>query len=61
MLERTFSAKVFDAWGCSETAMLGYSCPKGFGLHLLDDLTIIEPVNAQGASLASVFLLPKSL
>jgi phenylacetate-CoA ligase len=48
-LERTFSAKVFDAWGCSETAILGYSCPKGFGLHLLDDLTIMEPVNAQGA------------
>jgi phenylacetate-coenzyme A ligase PaaK-like adenylate-forming protein len=47
-LERTFSARVFDAWGCSEAAMLGFSCPKGPGLHLHDDLAIIEPVNAQG-------------
>jgi phenylacetate-coenzyme A ligase PaaK-like adenylate-forming protein len=37
-LERSFAAKVFDAWGCSEAAMLGLSCPKGSGLHLFDDL-----------------------
>jgi phenylacetate-CoA ligase len=46
-LERTFVAKVFDVWGCSEAAMLGFSCPKGRGLHLYDDLAIIEPVDAQ--------------
>jgi phenylacetate-CoA ligase len=47
-LECTFSARVFDAWGCSEAGMLGFSCPKGPGLHLCDDLAIIEPVNAEG-------------
>ena len=31
VLERTFAAKVFDAWGCSEAGMLGLSCPKGPG------------------------------
>jgi phenylacetate-coenzyme A ligase PaaK-like adenylate-forming protein len=47
-LERTFSARVFDAWGCSEAGVLGFSCPKGPGLHLYDDLAIIEPVDAHG-------------
>ena len=28
--------------------MLGFSCPNGPGLHLYDDLAIIEPVDAHG-------------
>jgi phenylacetate-coenzyme A ligase PaaK-like adenylate-forming protein len=28
--------------------VLGFSCPKGPGLHLYDDLAIIEPVDAHG-------------
>lgn len=48
-LMRTFSAEVADSWACSEAGALGQSCGKGPGLHLNDDIAIVEPVDDEGA------------
>lgn len=47
-LERTFRTRVFDAWACVEAGLLGHSCPQGHGIHLIDDLSIVEPVDQNG-------------
>jgi phenylacetate-CoA ligase len=47
-LERTWRAPVHSQWVASETGTLGYSCPRGRGLHLNDDLVIVEPVDGDG-------------
>ena len=52
-LERVFSAKVFDAWACSESAMLAQSCAGGPDLHLNDDIAIVEPVDERGVPVAA--------
>lgn len=52
-LERTFQAPLFDAWACLEAGVLGHSCPKGPGIHLIDDLSIVEPVDAHGAPVSA--------
>lgn len=41
-IERSFPARVTDAYACAETGVLAVSCPAGAGLHLFDDLTIVE-------------------
>ena len=49
MMEHLFRARVYDFYGCNEASCVGFSCPVGPGLHLSDDLIIVEPVNAANA------------
>lgn len=44
--EKVFGVAVHDLWGMSEGAYAG-SCGQGQGMHLPDDLTWIEPVDAE--------------
>jgi len=46
-LEETWGVPVGNAWGCSEGAR-ATSCGRGRGMHLCDDLVIVEPVDQQG-------------
>ena len=50
-LEETWGVSVGNAWGCSEGAR-ATSCGRGRGMHLCDDLVIIEPVDEQGRPVA---------
>lgn len=47
-LTRNFGAAIYNFYGCSEASNLAFSCPKGAGLHLSDDLVIVEPVDING-------------
>ncbi len=47
-IEEAFDAHVNDAWCASEAMPLGQSCSSGAGLHVSDDLVILEPVDARG-------------
>lgn len=47
-LARTWCVPVHSQWIASEAGCLGYSCLRGRGLHLNDDLVITEPVDADG-------------
>jgi phenylacetate-CoA ligase len=47
-LEQTWNVPVHSQWVASETGTLGYSCLRGRGLHLNDDLVIVEPVDGEG-------------
>jgi phenylacetate-coenzyme A ligase PaaK-like adenylate-forming protein len=42
-LEETFGVPVTDVWSASEAGGLASSCPQGQGMHLSDDLVIVEP------------------
>jgi phenylacetate-coenzyme A ligase PaaK-like adenylate-forming protein len=46
-LERAWGVPVVNVWGCSEGGT-GGACGESAGLHLSDDLVIIEPVDADG-------------
>ncbi len=46
-VERTWGAPIINTWGASEGGALGVSCELG-GMHLSDDLLIIEPVDDDG-------------
>jgi phenylacetate-coenzyme A ligase PaaK-like adenylate-forming protein len=46
-LEATWDAAVVNVWGCSEGGA-NAGCGESSGLHLSDDLAIIEPVDAAG-------------
>ena len=46
--EETWSVPVINWWVSSEGGAMGVSCGHGRGLHLSDDLLIVEPVDAQG-------------
>ncbi|MDJ0849555.1 MAG: hypothetical protein QNK04_14385 [Myxococcota bacterium] len=48
-IEDAFDAHVHDAWIASEALPLGASCSSGAGLHVSDDLLILEPVDDRGA------------
>jgi phenylacetate-coenzyme A ligase PaaK-like adenylate-forming protein len=48
LLEETWSASVGNMWGTTEGGPTGDSCGQGPGMHLSDDLLIIEPVDARG-------------
>jgi len=50
VLERTWSAPVHNWWGTSEANVVGASCGESAGLHLHDDLFVIEPVDAAGGA-----------
>tara|TARA_Y100000310_G_scaffold22421_1_gene21509 strand:- start:4123 stop:5508 length:1386 start_codon:yes stop_codon:yes gene_type:complete len=45
--EEVFGVKVDDVWGMSEGVYAG-NCGQGEGMHLPDDLTWVEPVDAEG-------------
>ncbi|TET95101.1 MAG: phenylacetate--CoA ligase family protein [Dehalococcoidia bacterium] len=51
-LEETWDAVVGNWWGTSEGGPTGVSCGKGSGMHLADDLLIIEPVDEEGRPVA---------
>ena len=46
--ESTFDAPVSNCWGTSEAAVMAMGCWKGDGMHLNEDLVIIEPVDVDG-------------
>ncbi len=46
--EDTWSAPVANMWGTSEGGVTAIGCFKGPGMHLTDDLLIIEPVDEHG-------------
>lgn len=48
VLEETWNVPVHNQWVTSEAGCLAYSCFAGDGLHLSDDLTIVEPVDDRG-------------
>ncbi len=46
--EETWGAPVMNWWASSEAGGMGISCGRGPGMHLSDDLVIVEPVDAAG-------------
>ena len=46
--ERTWDAPVANMWGTSEAGIVGIGCFLEPGMHLADDLVIVEAVNANG-------------
>jgi phenylacetate-CoA ligase len=46
--EETWQAPVANMWGTSEAGVTAIGCFKGAGMHLTDDLLIVEPVDAAG-------------
>jgi phenylacetate-CoA ligase len=46
--EETWQAPVANMWGTSEAGVTAIGCFKGTGMHLTDDLLIVEPVDAAG-------------
>jgi phenylacetate-CoA ligase len=47
-LESAWRVPVLNVWGASEAGACAASCGFGRGMHLTDDLLIIEPVDARG-------------
>jgi phenylacetate-CoA ligase len=47
-LTETFRAPVGNMYGTSEVGPVGVGCFRGPGIHLCDDLVIVEPVDADG-------------
>lgn len=52
-VEDAFQAPVANIWGTSEAGPMGVGCWRGPGLHLCDDLVIIEPVDRGGRPVAA--------
>jgi phenylacetate-coenzyme A ligase PaaK-like adenylate-forming protein len=48
VIERAWGAPVGNSWGTSEGGITGASCFGGAGMHLSEDLLIIEPVGHDG-------------
>ena len=46
--EETWRAPVANMWGTSEAGVTAIGCFKGTGMHLTDDLVIVEAVDADG-------------
>jgi phenylacetate-coenzyme A ligase PaaK-like adenylate-forming protein len=46
--EETWHAPVANMWGTSEAGVTAIGCFKGAGMHLTDDLVIVEAVDADG-------------
>jgi phenylacetate-coenzyme A ligase PaaK-like adenylate-forming protein len=46
--EETWHAPIANMWGTSEGGVTAIGCFKGTGMHLTDDLLIIEPVDEHG-------------
>jgi phenylacetate-coenzyme A ligase PaaK-like adenylate-forming protein len=48
---RAWGAPILNTWGASEAGAVGVSCDQE-GMHLSDDLLIVEPVDDQGRAVA---------
>ena len=48
LLEATWSVPVINWYACSEVGMLAGGCVQGPGLHVADDLVLVEPVDESG-------------
>ena len=59
--EELFGAPIHNWWLCSEVGPVGIGCGRGPGVHLSDDLLIIEPVNEDNQAVASGELSSKVL
>jgi len=46
--EETWHAPIANMWGTSEAGVTAIGCFKGAGMHLTDDLVIVEAVDANG-------------
>ena len=46
-IEETWGAPISNLWACSEGGV-AVSCGHGRGMHMSDDITIVEPVDAEG-------------
>ncbi|MGH2557587.1 MAG: phenylacetate--CoA ligase family protein [Thermomicrobiales bacterium] len=46
--EETWGVPVMNWWASSEAGGMGIACGRGRGMHLSDDLIIVEPVDAEG-------------
>jgi phenylacetate-coenzyme A ligase PaaK-like adenylate-forming protein len=46
--EQTWGVPVLNCYGASEAGGMGISCEEGPGLHLVEDLVIVEPVDDEG-------------
>jgi phenylacetate-CoA ligase len=51
--EATWQAPVANMWGTSEAGVTAIGCFKGTGMHLSDDLVIVEAVDADGDPVAA--------
>ena len=51
--EETWRAPVANMWGTSEAGVTAIGCFKGAGMHLSDDLLIVEAVDADGNPVAA--------
>jgi phenylacetate-CoA ligase len=47
-VEEAFGAPVANVWGISEAGAMGVGCWRSPGMHLCDDLVIVEPVDQAG-------------
>ncbi len=47
-LEQVFQAPVYDEYGASDGGILSHECPQREGLHIAEDLCIIEITDKQG-------------
>lgn len=47
VVRAAWGVEIYDYWGCSEGAY-AFPCEAGTGMHLPDDLVIVEPVDRQG-------------
>ena len=45
-----WGAPIANSWGTSEGGVVARGCYRGTGMHLSDDLLIIEPVDGRGAA-----------
>lgn len=52
-LERTFGVVPFNVYATCDAGALGASCGQGRGIHLNDDLAIVEPVDGAGRPIAA--------
>jgi phenylacetate-CoA ligase len=44
----TWGVEVINSWGLSEAGVCAFGCGAGAGMHLNEDLVIVEPVDAEG-------------
>jgi phenylacetate-CoA ligase len=51
-LETTWTAPIYNWWGTSEAGPMAASCGEGPGMHLSEDLVIVEPVDRDGKPVA---------
>ncbi len=51
-IEETWEAPVANMWGTSEGGPTGVGCFRGRGMHISEDLLIVEPVDEDGAPVA---------